>query len=184
MEIALEQINETDLGEICQQFMMSEKARLLSKVHYDRHLFLLVLIESKCFSDAILFILYNLPQKKAIQWACDCVINYHDKPLSVEDHSALRAVENWLLYSSEVNHQNTQILKPVDSPSPSIWISIAAFWTDNVETKNEGSYSPVLDAVYASIILSVFQIKIDEQEGVYREAILEGMELLDGGVRV
>ena len=184
MKIALEQINETDLDEICQKFIMSEKARLLYKVHYDRHLFLLALIESKCFSDAILFIIHSLPQKKAIQWACHSALNFHEEPLSFDDLVALNAVESWLLDSSDINHQNTQILKPVDTPSSSTWVSMAAFWTGNVENKNVISYSPVLDAVYASIMLSVFQIKIDGQEGVYLEAIHEGMGLLDGRVRV
>ncbi len=116
MKIALEQINETDLDEICQKFIMSEKARLLYKVHYDRHLFLLALIESKCFSDAILFIIHSLPQKKAIQWACHSALNFHEEPLSFDDLVALNAVESWLLDSSDINHQNTQILKPVDTP--------------------------------------------------------------------
>ena len=64
-------INNFDLNQFCQQFVMTDKANSLLAIHNNLNTFLDDLIKGECYSDAILFIIYRLTQKQAIQWACN-----------------------------------------------------------------------------------------------------------------
>jgi len=176
------------VAEICGDFELQEEAKTHLGGQPAPHEFVNRLVRAKLYDDATRFLVYGLPKRQAVWWACLCVrsvpVCYGDQ-VSAE---ALRAAEVWVKQPTDENHQAALTAgnkHKFEMPTaPAGWTAMAAGFSAGTNQASEESTdvpSEQLTAHAASgAILLAATVQPDRAAEMYNGFLETGAQIAQG----
>lgn len=115
-------------AEVCQHLDLSEDARKLLFDEQTAPQFLALLIKNGLHQDALRFVAYDLPKRKAIWWGCLCLWETYRPSPPKDVDAALDAVVQWVQNPEEAQRREADAAgKVVGGNTPIGMLAQAAF---------------------------------------------------------
>jgi hypothetical protein len=114
--------------EIGARIQLSETANTLLHKQHTPERYLRVLIEQRCFTDAVGFLSHALPKREAVWWACYCARHAGLETSTPEIEQALTVAERWVLEPNEPHRRAAlAVAEAAQLSTPAGCAAIAAF---------------------------------------------------------
>ena len=184
---SLRKVAANTAGEIAQHIELNPEAEELLVEQEKPEAYLRTLIDKELFDDAITFLAHALPKREAVWWACLTTRNTLDQAAQENFKNALQAAENWVFKPTEAHRRAAEhwALK-TDFQHPASWAAMAAFWSMGSVTKPDEPAVPPGPYLYAhavsgAVILSATLQDPDNSESHFKQFLVQGIDIANGG---
>jgi len=182
--------------EICQDFDWDEGAGSILTPQITPLEFVSALIEKAYFLDAIRFLSFALPKRKAIWWAYLAAAQTENGPPETADkkpntqaitQNGLHAIKQWIYEpTDEARRQMQPLAEALAMKTATSWVAMAVFWSGGSITGLEDPAVEPDATLYAKAVAGAIQLAavIQEPEDApkkYARFLAQGVDLANGG---